>query len=77
MNPKVYNTLRIIGSILLIIGYFVMLNVNVFWGVVFRLIANTLSLPWAIKNKLWDFVTLLGFFMMIELHKFIQMVFSF
>jgi hypothetical protein len=68
------NALRITGSALLIVGYFVMLNANMFWGVSLRLIANAISLPWAMKNKMWDFVTLLGFFMMIELHKFVQMV---
>ena len=68
------NALRITGSALLIVGYFVMLNANMFWGVSLRLIANAISLPWAMKNKMWDFVTLLGFFMTIELHKFVQMV---
>ncbi len=70
------NALRITGSALLIVGYFVMLNANMFWGVSLRLIANAISLPWAMKNKMWDFVTLLGFFMTIELHKFVQMVWS-
>lgn len=67
-------TLRVMGSTLLIIGYFVMLNFDVFWGVAIRLVANAICLPWAIRHKVWDFVTLLGFFMTIELHKFIQMV---
>jgi hypothetical protein len=71
------NALRITGSALLIVGYFVMLNANMFWGVSLRLIANAISLPWAMKNKMWDFVTLLGFFMTIELHKFVQMVAGF
>jgi hypothetical protein len=75
MKPIVF--LRYTGSIILIIGYFVLLNVNVFWGVVLRLIGNSICLPWAIKNKVWDFVGLLSFFLVLELHKFLGMVFGF
>lgn len=74
MKPIVL--LRYTGSVILIIGYFILLNVNVFWGVVLRLSGNVICLPWAIKNKVWDFVTLLSFFSALELHKFLQMLFS-
>lgn len=69
--------LRYTGSIIVIVGYFVLLNVDVFWGVVLRLIGNSICLPWAIKNKVWDFVGLLSFFLVLELHKFLGMVFGF
>jgi hypothetical protein len=75
MKPIVF--LRYTGSTIVIIGYFVLLNVNVFWGVVLRLIGNSICLPWAIKNKVWDFVGLLSFFLALELHKFLGMVFGF
>jgi len=51
-----------------------MLNVNVLWGVSIRLVANGICLPWAIKNEVWDFVILLGFFMTIEFHKLLQLL---
>jgi hypothetical protein len=69
--------IRYTGSIILIIGYFVLLNVDVLTGVVLRLIGNSMCLPWAIKNKVWDFVGLLSFFLALELHKFLGMVFGF
>jgi hypothetical protein len=69
--------LRYTGSIIVIVGYFVLLNVDVFWGVILRLIGNSICLPWAIKNKVWDFVGLLSFFLALELHKFLGMVFGF
>jgi hypothetical protein len=75
MKPIVF--LRYTGSTILIIGYFVLLNVDVLTGVVLRLIGNSICLPWAIKNKVWDFVALLGFFLALELHKFLGMVFGF
>jgi hypothetical protein len=66
--------LRYTGSIIVIIGYFVLLNVDVLTGVVLRLIGNSICLPWAIKNKVWDFVGLLSFFLALELHKFLEMI---
>ena len=72
MKPIVF--LRYTGSTIVIIGYFFLLNVNVFWGVVLRLIGNSICLPWAIKNKVWDFVGLLSFFLALELHKFLEMI---
>jgi hypothetical protein len=69
--------LRYTGSTIVIVGYFVLLNVDVLTGVVLRLIGNSICLPWAIKNKVWDFVGLLSFFLVLELHKFLGMVFGF
>jgi hypothetical protein len=68
--------LRYMGSIVLVFGYFILLNVDVFWGVCLRIIANCLSFPWALKNKVWDFVALLVFFLVIEIAKFIELVSS-
>lgn len=68
--------LRYLGSILVLIGYYFLLNVDILTGVSLRIIANFLSLPWAIKNKVWDFVTLLVFFLVIEIAKFIELATS-
>jgi len=55
----------------MVTGYFVLLNVNIPAGVILRLTANCLILPWVIKMKVWDFVGLLAFLMSIEIHKLI------
>ena len=68
--------LRYLGSILVLIGYFFLLNVDILTGVSLRIIANCLSLPWAIKYKIWDFVILLVFFLVLEIAKFIEIVSS-
>jgi hypothetical protein len=68
--------LRYTGSIIVLFGYFVLLNVDVLWGVSLRIIANCLSLPWAVKYKVWDFVILLVFFLILEIAKFIEIVSS-
>lgn len=68
--------LRYIGSILVLVGYFFLLNVDILTGVSLRIIANCLSLPWAIKYKVWDFVILLVFFLVLEIAKFKELVTS-
>lgn len=72
-----FSTVRCVGSFLLIAGYFVLLNIDVAFGLSIRVVANFLTLPWAISNKLWDVVVLLAFFMAIELHKLVSLIISF
>ena len=44
-------------------------------GVIIRLMANALVLPWAVRSRMWDFLGLVGFLMSIELHKLITLLF--
>jgi len=57
----------------IVIGYFVLLNVDLTTGILIRIGANLLVLPWGIRAKMWDFVVLVSFLMSIELHKLIVM----
>jgi hypothetical protein len=66
-------SLRIIGSFLLLAGYFILLYVDVLLGCWFRLIGGLLMLPFAIKIKVWDVVALQSFFATIDLSKIIQL----
>jgi hypothetical protein len=68
MGPSL-TTLRYIGSGLILAGYFVLLYMDVYWGVMIRLLANLFSLPWALKHKFWDIIVILGFFIAMESHK--------
>ncbi|QBP06050.1 hypothetical protein [Synechococcus phage S-B68] len=56
-------------------GYFVLLNVDLLTGVLIRICANALVLPWGLRAKMWDFVALVSFLMAIELHKLIVLLF--
>jgi len=67
------NQLRIIGSILLIVGYLFILYVDVKWGCAARLIGNLAMIPFAIKIKTWDIVGLEVFFSVIDASKIIQL----
>ena len=64
---------RRIGNLSIVIGYFVLLNVDLTTGIFIRIFANAMVLPWGIRAKMWDFVALVSFLMSIELHKLIVM----
>ena len=67
-------TLRYIGHILIVLGYFIVLNVSVFFGVLVGMSGHSLVLPWAIQNKMWDLIILLAFFVTIQLAKLIELL---
>ena len=66
---------RRIGNLAIVTGYIVLLNFDVMTGVIIRLMANALVLPWAVRSRMWDFLGLVGFLMSIELHKLITLLF--
>jgi hypothetical protein len=61
--------LRVIGSALVIVAYFIVLHVNVLVGVATHLIADLISVPYFIKTKSWDVVIMLAFLLFISLSK--------
>jgi hypothetical protein len=61
--------LRIIGSALVIIAYFIVLHVNVLVGVTAHFVADLISIPYFIKTKSWDVVIMLAFLLFISLSK--------
>jgi hypothetical protein len=65
--------LRILGSIALIVGYFLILYVSVYWGCWVRLIGNLAMMPFAVKIRTWDIVGLEAFFSVIDASKIIQL----
>jgi hypothetical protein len=69
----VANQLRIWGSVLLIVGYFLVLYVDVRFGCTVRLLGNLAMMPFAIKIKTWDIVGLEAFFSVIDISKIIQL----
>ena len=61
--------LRVAGSALVIIAYFIVLHVNVLVGVTAHFIADLISIPYFIKTKSWDVVIMLAFLLFISLSK--------
>ena len=60
---------RIIGSILVILAYFVVLHIDVKLGVVMHFIADAISIPFFIRTKSWDVVIMLIFLLCISSSK--------
>jgi hypothetical protein len=61
--------MRIVGSGLVIIAYFIVLHVDVMTGVVTHFIADLISIPYFIRTKSWDVVIMLTFLLVISLSK--------
>lgn len=65
--------LRYLGNILLIVGYQTMLWGDFKNGLIIKCIGGLLTVPFAIKLKLWDVLFLCAFFGISEMTKLIQL----
>ena len=65
--------LRWIGNFLLIIGYQTMLWGEFKYGLLMKVIGGLLTVPFAIKLKLWDVLFLCAFFGITEISKLTQL----
>jgi hypothetical protein len=64
--------MRIVGSIGVIAAYFIILHVNLLWGVIINFIADLISIPFFIKTKAWDVVLMLSFLLAISMSKLLS-----
>jgi len=65
--------LRYLGNILLMIGYQTMLWGDFKYGLMLKVIGGLLTVPFAIKLKLWDVLFLCAFFGISEISKLSQL----
>ena len=65
--------LRYCGNLLLIIGYQIMLWGDFKNGLTIKFIGGLLTIPFAIKLKLWDILLLCAFFSFTEASKLIKL----
>lgn len=66
--------LRYVGNLLLIIGYQIMLWGDFKNGLIVKCIGGLLTVPFAIKLKLWDVLFLCTFFGITEITKVFQLM---
>tara|TARA_Y100000385_G_C13060098_1_gene623957 strand:- start:1380 stop:1589 length:210 start_codon:yes stop_codon:yes gene_type:complete len=62
-------SMRIIGSIFVIVAYFIIIHVDLMTGVVTQFVADLISIPYFIRTKSWDVVMMLSFLLAISLSK--------
>lgn len=63
------NKARILSSLILCVAYIITLYYDTTIGSRLYLLGNALALPYMIKNRCWDIVSLLAFFIIIGLPK--------
>ena len=69
MNADV--RLRVVGSALVVVSYFIILHVSAPVGALGQIIGDTISLPFFIRTKAWDCVVMITFLLFIGLSKVI------
>jgi hypothetical protein len=62
-------SMRIIGSIFVIVAYFIIIHVDLMTGVITQFVADLISIPYFIRTKSWDVVMMLSFLLAISLSK--------
>ena len=62
-------TMRVMGSVMVIVAYFVVLHVSTFMGVIMHTVADIISVPYFVRTKSWDVVLMLGFLLCISASK--------
>ena len=69
---KFDETLRITGSLGVILAYFTILHIDTNIGVVMHLIADGISIPYFVRTKTWDVVVLILFLTTISVTKLVS-----
>jgi hypothetical protein len=67
------SVLRYLGNLFLIIGYQIMLWGDFKNGLLLKFVGGLLTVPFAIKLKLWDVLFLCAFFGITEISKLAQL----
>jgi len=63
------NKARILSSLVLCVAYVITLYHDTTLGSRLYLLGNLLALPYMVKNKCWDIVALLAFFIAVGFHR--------
>ena len=59
--------MRIIGSGLVVIAYFIILHINTTLGVVMQMVGDSISIPYFVRTKSWDVVIMITFLLVISI----------
>ena len=58
--------MRIVGSVFVILAYFVILHIDKSLGVLMNMVGDSISLPYFIRTKSWDVVIMMTFLLTIS-----------
>ena len=65
--------LRVIGSALVVVSYFVVLHVSAPIGALGQIIGDSISLPFFIRTRSWDVVIMIAFLMVISISRLVTL----
>ena len=69
---KIDETLRIVGSMLVIFGWAVVLNVSASIGGAMSALGDSLAIPFFVRTKAWDVVIMICVLHIVTVHKLAQ-----
>ena len=61
--------MRRLGCVLIVCSHFIIIHVGIIPGVISHLTADFLTMPYFLKNKMWDMVIMLSFLIVIGITK--------
>ena len=64
-------TLRVTGSILVVLSYFILVHISFNIGIVMQTFADAITVPYFVRTKSWDVVVMLSFLLIVSLSKII------
>ena len=73
---KTDETFRILGSALVVLGWFVVLNVSSTIGGAMSALGDCLAVPYFIRTRAWDVVIMIGILHVVTVHKLAQGLFT-
>ena len=73
-NKKLFTNLRRLANFLVLVGYYVLLNVDMTTGIVIRIVSALLVIPWMVNNKVWDGVFVMSIMTSIDVHKLLAIL---
>ena len=68
--------LRIAGSVLVVLGWFVVLNMSATIGGAMSALGDCLAIPFFIRTKAWDVVIMICVLHIVTVHKLAQGLFT-
>ena len=67
---------RILGSALVVLGWFVVLHVNVSIGGAISVLGDLLAVPYFVRAKAWDVIAMFALLHSVTIHKLAQGLFT-
>ena len=72
-----FTNMRRLANLLVLVGYYVLLNVDVTTGIIIRIVSALLVTPWMMNNKIYDGVFVMGIMTSIDVHKLLELLLNF